>query len=336
MAISVKEYKNETTTIHEITLEQGNITAKFLNYGITMNSLLIDGIEICLGFDDPLDYPSMNSPYFGQVIGRLCNRTENGRFSLAGKEYRLPINNGPNSLHGGLKGLSKVFWDFNIVSQDPPQVEFEFTSNHLDDGYPGTVKFKCNWKLDNMELQFTWEAQVLDLPESCANVTIHPYFNLSGLASPTVIGHVVDMNVNSVMELDKNQIPTGHLLTSVGRPELFLQNERIGDKLPSVEEFRGYDHYYLGKSIKVYCPNSNIQMESTSTYPGFQFYTGNWLDESLKAKVCHKKYQPYAGFCIEPSYPPNAINMKEYRDKVLLKKGESKIHSINYRFSKRG
>ncbi|KAJ3251595.1 hypothetical protein HK103_002239 [Boothiomyces macroporosus] len=334
MTISVQEYKNGSLAMTEITMEQGRVKAKFLNYGITMSSLMVDGVEVCLGFDDPLDYPDLNSPYFGQIIGRLCNRTKNGRFSLGGKEYQLPINNGPNSLHGGLKGLSKVYWNYQIISQEPPQVEFEYASNDLDDGYPGTVTFKCSWTLENMELQFTTEAQVVDAQESCANVTVHPYFNLSGFASPTVAEHVVDMDVTSVMKMDENQIPTGELLTERDRPEMFLKNQKIGDKLPSVKEFRGYDHYYFGKSIKVTCPRTRIQLQATFSYPGFQFYTGNWLDESLKAKRVHNKYQPYAGFCIEPSYPPNSINMPQFRDKVILKKGEKQINSITYKFSK--
>ncbi|KAJ3274152.1 hypothetical protein HDV01_003435 [Terramyces sp. JEL0728] len=334
MAISVQEFKNGSVTITEITMEHGNIKTKFLNYGISMTSLLIDGVEICLGFDDPLDYPPLNSPYFGQVIGRLCNRTENGKFTLGGKEYQLPINNGPNSLHGGLKGLSRVYWDHQIVSQDPPQVQFSYTSKHLDDEYPGTVKFICTWTLDDMELTFVSQAELLDGPESCANITIHPYFNLSGFKSPTVVDHVVDMNVTGVLELNGNQIPTGKVLTAKERPSLFLKNERVGDKLPKIAEFRGYDHYYLGSSIQVQCPETKIQLEATSSYPGFQFYTGNWLDDSLKAKSVHKQYQPYAGFCIEPSYPPNSINIPEYSPKVILKKGQCQTHSIKYRFSR--
>ena len=344
MPVLTKVFVKVDQSIEEYTLQTSTCTASIINYGATMTKFVIDGKDVLLGFDDPfgqIEVGSRQNPYFGAFVGRACNRTENGNFEIMSVKYQLPVNNGPNSLHGGLKGFDKQFFKATVLSQDPPSVLMSHKSSHLDQGFPGTIFVEISFTLNGSELVIETKSELVgdEVDQTYVNLTMHPYFNLSGCNSESIEDHLVKMNsVLGCLELNENQIPTGKLLKNEDRKELFFLSEKaISKALPLVQEFKGFDHYYLVNDgtdcITVRDPSTKIQLVVSTTAPGFQFYTGNWLDGSILAKKSQGclNYGPYGGFCIEPSSPPNSINMPEYRDTVLLKRGIPKVQTIKYR-----
>lgn len=341
--------KNEID-IEIFTLNGDTSSLTLLNYGATMASLKIStpsGVrDVLIGFDDPFDYIELGikqNAYFGAIIGRTCNRISEGKIILNGNEYQLPVNNGPNSLHGGLIGFDKRFWNGNVVSQDPPSVCFTLVSADQEQGYPGEIEIICTYTLIDNEVIIDTLASLCgdQEQETIVNLTAHPYFDLSGGASKSINESVVKMNgVKGCMCLDKNQIPTGMILTVNTNPELFFDQPRcLGFAIPDVQEFGGFDHYYLMEKgenfIEIVNPTSSISLTCSSSATGFQFYTGNWLDGSIGSKAAHTagSYARYSAFCIEPSEPPNSVNMKAYRDKVILTKGKPLKQQIKYKLS---
>jgi aldose 1-epimerase len=274
------------------------------------------------------------NPYFGAIIGRSCNRTAKGSFQLNNLQYQLPVNNGPNSLHGGIQGFDKMFWKAQIIDSSP-MVQFELTSEDGEEGYPGKVQVRVTFSIRDDILFIESQVDLLDGPkETYVNLTSHPYFNLSGKS--TIEDHIVDMKgVTGVLECDDTQIPTGKVLTAASNPEMFLNRESIGSKLPLVQQFRGYDHYYLANGkpfITITCPQNGLSLDVWSDCAGFQFYTSNWVEEQ-PSKSLHAcgKYLQYSAVCIEPSQPPNSINIPEYRDSVIVTVEKPWKHSISYK-----
>jgi aldose 1-epimerase len=324
-----------------VELQNETIKVKILSYGATISHFEIknstgDWINVLLGFEDPLDYEKeaekAGYPYFGAFVGRSCNRTHIGEFTVNGKRESLAINNGPNSLHGGINGFHKKC--FTCIASSERSATFQLISPHREEGYPGSIKVTLIYTLDGNGLALDSTAELLCIPgedveETYVNFTSHPYFNLSGGKDDSIHDHLVDMThgVSGCLELDDNQIPTGRVLDRSSNPELFLDNKPLKDSLHLVQNFKGYDHFYLTPSptavMKVTCPANGLSLKVTSDATGFQFYTGNWLDGSFG-------YGQYAGFCVEPSHPPNSINMTAYRDLVLLKKGHPKKQRIVY------
>ena len=245
--------------------------------------------------------------------------------------FQLPINNGPNSLHGGLVGLDKQIWQANLIS--PTCIEFTFLSPHMDQGYPGTVEFKVTYSLAPDTLQIHLGANLLgDAEATYVNLTAHSYFNLSN--SPTIHDHVVHFpGADQAFAMDETQIPTGQLLGPLNNPGLFfLEKSVVGPRLnqPQLSALRGFDHFYLTKQpCFIECPSTKVGLKVWSDVPGFQFYTGNWISEALDAKQ-GGKYGPYAGLCIEPSYPPNSINMSDYADHVMITPTKPFQSTISY------
>lgn len=254
--------------IQVIRLSTDVATAEFISYGATLTKLLVkdkDGIarDVVLGFDDPLDYVKYPHTYFGAVVGRCCNRISNGRFLLNGRTYEVAQNNGPNHLHGGIRGFDQILWKATVIQEDPPSVRFEHTSQDGEEGYPGAVDVIVTCTLENAELSYNFAAKLSDGQEgaeSLVNLTTHPFFNLTGFASPidgTVHDHICQMNADRVqgyLDLTDMQVPTGRVLTpgSDGHdPTLdFLSSpRRFGDGLKPgldhVHRFGGCDHFFL-------------------------------------------------------------------------------------------
>jgi aldose 1-epimerase len=345
MGIVKKVFKRGDIKIQAFTLTTSTLEATVLDYGATLSHLCYKrnnkSIDVVLGYDDPFDYiDSTTNPYFGAIIGRSCNRTSEGTFELNGESYQLPVNNGPNSLHGGVKGFDKQFWTAEVLDASP-FVQLELISEHLDQGYPGKIKVTVIYWIENDSLKIDSQAELIDdsVKETYVNLTAHPYFNLTGGKHSTVEDHIVHMpGVKGVLELDSNQIPTGNVLTVKSNPELiFDQPMSLKTKLPLVQQFRGFDHFYLAQGnpfVVVTCPESDISLQVTSDGAGFQFYTGNWI-ENQPSKSIHpcKSYTQYSGFCIEPSQPPNSINLGEYRNSVIVTKEKPWKHWIRYQFS---
>jgi aldose 1-epimerase len=307
--------------------------------------------DVVLGYDSLAAYLK-NSPYFGAIIGRYSNRTAKGRFSLDGAEYSLPINNPPNSLHGGAVGFDKVLWTVagSSVTAAGPEVTLEYLSSDGDQGYPGNLHVTAVYTLteDNgLRLDFTATTD----RATVVNLTNHSYFNLRGAGD--VLGHVVQIQADRFTPVDATLIPTGELKSVEGTPFDFRTPTAIGARIEADDSQlrfgRGYDHNWvispsdgaeggskpggLRLDATVYEPQSGRVLEVLSTQPGLQFYTGNFLDGTLTGKG-GRIYGRRAAFCMEPQHFPDSPNHPEFPSTVL-RPGEVYRQSLEYRFRTR-
>jgi len=322
-------------------------TATIIDYGGTVTSLTMPDRkgkfgDIVLGFKTLADYEK-KSPYFGCLIGRFGNRIAKGSFTLDGKTYQVPINNGLNSLHGGLGGFDKVVWDaVPSLTKQGPTLKLSYISKDGEEGYPGKLSVTATYTLSNQNaLRLVYRATTEK--KTIINLTHHSYFNLSGQGSGDILGHVVTLRASRFTPVDRDLIPTGILQPVQGTPFDFQKATPIGARInlpdPQLKFANGYDQNWvadkssgkLGLIAKVEDPKSGRVMETLSTEPGFQFYTGNFLDGTLIGKT-GKPYPFRSGFCIEPQHFPDSPNHKNFPS-VVLKPGETYKNTIIYRFS---
>jgi aldose 1-epimerase len=283
--------------------------------------------DIVLGFDSLDSYLKPN-PFFGALVGRYGNRIANGQFTLDGKTYTLAKNNGPNALHGGLKGFDKKVWkargsDVGGV----PTLELAYTSMDGEEGYPGTLSVMVTYSLTaNNELRVKYHATT-DKP-TVLNLTNHSYFNLAGAGSGDVLKHVLQLNADRFTPVNETLIPTGELRPVQGTPFDFRTATAIGARIGGSDQQlqfgKGYDHNFVlnGKAgelrfaARVTEPSSGRVLEVRTTEPGVQFYTGNFLDGTLTGKG-GKVYNQRAGFCLETQHYPDSPNQPAFPSPVL-------------------
>ncbi|KAJ3403191.1 hypothetical protein HDV05_007947 [Chytridiales sp. JEL 0842] len=309
-----------------------------------------ESFDVLQGFDnaeDQIKVETAQNPYYG-TVGRCCNRIAKGTFDLDGVTYTLPINNGPNSLHGGLIGFDKKDW--KVQSSATSSVTLTYTSPHGEEGYPCTLEVSVTFTLipETCTLKIHYEARIAkDSPgpnATIVNMTNHSYFNLSGFKNSTIKSHTLHMpSCAGYLQLDSTQIPTGKLVEMM-EPEMdFTKSPKpLGKDLDMVQEFRGYDHFYLlrkplkdAKELQVAAilksPDSGVCMKMQTSAPGLQVYTANWADGTIPTKKTQPSgfYEAYGAVCLEASAPPDAINSKEegVRRQVVLKRGEVYEHT---------
>ncbi len=296
--------------------------------------------DVVLGYDKLADYIK-DSPYFGAMIGRYGNRIAKGKFKLNGKEYTLAINNGPNALHGGLKGFDKVVWNARILaSAEGPAVELRYTSKDGEEGYPGILAVSAVYTLtqDNaLKLEYT----AITDKDTIVNLTQHSYFNLAGKGD--ILNHVVMIPADKFTPVDSTLIPTGELRSVEGTPFDFRTPTPIGARINQDNEQlkfgNGYDHNWvinkplgeLGLMARVYEPTTGRVLEVLSTEPGLQFYSGNFLDGKNTGKGGWV-YQFRNGFCMEPQHFPDSPNHPNFPS-VVLKPGQVYRNTIIFKFS---
>ena len=331
---------------HLFTLTNRNgVEARITNYGGTVVSLKVpdrDGVmgDVVLGYDTLADYLK-NSPYFGCLVGRYGNRIARGGFTLNGKHYALATNNGPNALHGGLKGFDKVVWAATTkMTAEGPALGLNYVSRDGEEGYPGTLSVTAVYTLtdDNaLSLEFT---AVTD-KDTVINLTHHSYFNLA--CRGDVLGHVVWLAASRFTPVDETLIPTGELRSVAGTPLDFRTPTAIGARIdsdePQMKFGHGYDHNWvfdkpdgqLGLVARVTESGSGRVMDVLTTEPATQFYTGNFLDETMIGKG-GGAYRRRSGLCIEPQHFPDSPNQPAFPCTVL-KPGQTYTNTIIYRFS---
>jgi len=317
--------------LYTITNAQG-MEIRATNYGGIVVSLRVPDKkgnldDIALGFDDLKGYLA-NTPYFGAIIGRYGNRIANGKFKLDGKEYTLSRNNGPNSIHGGLKGFNKVVWQGEPF-QGPAGVGIilTYTSKDGEEGYPGNLKTKVTYTLtDKNEWIIDYEA-VTD-KATPVNLTEHTYFNLAGEGKGDVLGHILQLNSSRFTPVDQNLIPTGELRPVKSTPLDFTQPTAIGARIDADYEQlrlgRGYDHNFVIDrkdsdrvlAARVKEPTSGRVLEVYTTEPGVQLYTGNFLDGTITGKQGHV-YKQRFGFCLETQHFPDSPNHPDFPTTIL-------------------
>jgi aldose 1-epimerase len=334
------------------TLRNSNgMEATITNYGGIVTSLKVPDRsgqfgDVVLGFDTLDGYLSKEylaaNPYFGALIGRYGNRIANARFTLDGKEYVLAANNGPNHLHGGIKGFDKVIWEGRAIEGEEPSLELRYLSRDGEEGYPGNLNVIATYTLtgDNaLKVDFTATTD----QDTIVNLTHHSYFNLAGKGD--ILGHEVMIKANTFTPVDSGLIPTGELRPVAETPFDFNTLTAIGARINEDNEQlkfgKGYDHNWvidkpageLGLMASVFESGSGRVLEVLSTEPGLQFYSGNFLDGTLTGKGGWV-YEFRNGFCMEPQHYPDSPNKPSFPS-VVLKPGETYRNTILYRFSTR-
>ncbi|XP_044965070.1 galactose mutarotase [Hordeum vulgare subsp. vulgare] len=325
-------------------LSNGRITANIANWGATITSLLVpdaqgDLADVVLGFDTLEPYLKGMAPYFGCIVGRVANRIKDGKFDLNGVEYSLPINNGPNSLHGGLKGFDKVVWD--VVERkdgEYPSITFQYESKDGEEGYPGDVTIRATYSLpEATTLRLDMEA----IPANKAtpiSLAQHTYWNLAGHNSGTILDHSIQIWAKHITPVNENTIPTGEIMSVQDTPFDFTTEHRIGDRINDVPG--GYDHNYvldsgdekngLKHAAKLKDSSSSRTLDLWTDAPGMQFYTANYVN-GITGKG-GAVYGKHAGVCLETQGFPNAINQTNFPS-VVVQPGAKYKHTMLFEFS---
>jgi aldose 1-epimerase len=310
------------------------LVMKVMTYGAVMTELQVPDrngkiSDITLGFDNLEQYTGVH-PYFGSTIGRVANRIAKGKFTLEGKDYNLAVNDGPNALHGGLKGFNRVLWKAEpIEGKKENSVKFSYVSKDGEEGYPGSVNVTVTYTLtDKNELKIEYTATTDKATP--INLTNHSYYNLAGEGD--VLGHEMWLNAKAYTPVDDTLIPTGELAPVKGTPMDFTKPHLIGDRLGELtNKPQGYDHNYvlnrrknsdnLVFALRVREPKTGRVMSVYTTEPGIQFYTGNFLDGTLKGKGGMVYKQHYA-FCVEADHFPDGIHQPNFPN-TILRPGET-------------
>jgi aldose 1-epimerase len=325
---------------------KSGLEVRVINYGATVQSIrCADSAgnigDVVLGFD-LLDGYLGDHPYFGAIVGRYGNRIAKGRFTLDGKQYTLARNNGENHLHGGVAGFNRKTWS---AREADGGIEFTYVSKDGEEGYPGTLRTTVRYTVtDANELRIDYTATTDK--KTVLNLTNHSYFNLAGEGSGDILGHQITINADRFTPVDEGLIPTGELKPVAGTPFDFRQAHEIGERINANDEQirygKGYDHNFvlngamssLHPAARVTERRSGRVLEVLTTQPGVQFYTGNFLDGTVRGKG-GKSYQHRTGFCLETQHFPDSPNKPAFPT-TALSPGETMRSTTVYRFSVSG
>jgi aldose 1-epimerase len=343
-----KTKEREAVYRHVLANKKG-VEADVISYGAALVSLKAPDrsgkiADIVLGYAN-LDGYEQDKSFFGATIGRYGNRIAGGQFTLDGTLFHLPKNDGPNSLHGGTRGFNKRVWTGVDRSSANAQVlELSYTSQDGEEGYPGTLKVKVTYTLpaETNELRIDYSATTDK--NTVVNLTNHSYFNLSGAMSQQILDHQLVLNALKFTPVDATLIPTGELSAVGGTPFDFTKPTAMGARINLEEEQlkfgKGYDHNWvlektenggLQLAAKVFEPTSGRVLEVLTTEPGIQFYSGNFLDATVRGKG-GQLYGHRTGFCLETQHFPDSPNHRNFPTTVL-KPGQAYRSTTIYRLS---
>jgi aldose 1-epimerase len=322
------------------------VEVRAMNYGGIILSLRVPDrkgqlADIVLGHEKAEEYVP-NPPYLGAIVGRYANRIANGTFTLDGKTYTLPKNDGPNTLHGGItRTFDKVLWDGEPL-KGKNGVAFTYLSKDGEEGFPGNLKVTVTYTLtDSNELVIDYQATTDKATP--INVSQHSYFNLKGAGNGDILDHEIMINADKFTPVDKNLIPTGELRAVKGTPFDFTTSTRVGTRIEDPYEQmvlgHGYDHNFvlnrkgagLSLAARVYEPTTGRVLEVSTTQPAVQFYTGNFLDGSVTGKEGHVYKRRY-GLCLETQHYPDSPNHPDFPS-TILKPGEKFHQTTVFKFS---
>ena len=301
------------------------VQVKISNYGATVTSWVSPDknnkpSSIVLGFDSLSGYLA-KPPYFGAVVGRYGNRIAKGKFKIDTAQYTLATNNGPNALHGGLKGFDKQVWDASTENDSTASLLLSYTSKDGEEGYSGNLKVTVRYTLtDDNELKIEYNATT-DKP-TVLNLTNHSYFNLTGDVSNSILDHTLMIDADNYTPVDTTLIPTGEIKSVKGTPFDFTKAKKIGQEIAAAG---GYDHNFvlnkkdssLQKIVELKDSISGRTLEVYTTEPGVQFYTGNFLDGTFSTPA-GKKINQHAAMCLETQHFPDSPNQPKFPTTLLL------------------
>ena len=335
----------QTIELYTLTNRHG-LQVAITNYGGRVVKLITPDrhgkmADIVLGFDN-LEGFLGNNPFFGALIGRYGNRIGNARFKLDGVEYKLEANDGKNSLHGGSQGFDKKVWTAREIPGEQPALELTYLSKDGEEGYPGTLTATVVYTLTNHnELRIDYKATTDK--DTVLNVTNHAYFNLAGEGNGDILKTELMINADRFTPVDATLIPTGELRKVDGSPLDFRKLTAIGARIDADDQQlkfgRGYDHNFVLKrkgpglelAARAVDPGSGREMEVYTTQPGMQFYSGNFLDGSVKGKG-GVAYGRRSAFCLETQHFPDSPNQPSFPSTVL-KPGQTYHEVTVFKFS---
>ena len=331
------------TVITRYTLKNAHgLTARVITFGATLTELWTPDRaghpgDVVLGFDD-LDGYVARSPYFGATVGRVANRIARGRFTLDGAAYQLATNNGPNFLHGGLKGFDKVVWTAEIVpAADGVAVRFTYVSRDGEEGFPGTLTASVTYTLTSDDVLRLDYAATTDRATP-VNLSNHTYWNLRGEGD--ILGHVLWLDADLYTPVDDTLIPTGEQSPVRGTPMDFTTATAVGARIDDVPgKPVGYDHNFvlrngtgtLALALRLSEPFSGREVEMWTTEPGIQFYSGNFLDGTLTGKR-GTVYPFHGAIVLEAQHFPDSVNQPKFPS-IVLAPGRTYTQTTLYRFS---
>lgn len=340
-----KSVDGRQTGLYTLTNKRG-CEVTVTNYGAKIVSLMVPNksgqlTDVVLGHPSIDDYLTSQEPYFGAVCGRVGNRIAKGQFTLEGVTYQLAVNNGPNHLHGGLKGFNALVWEVKRVSDS--SIELFYLSPDGEEGYPGNLQVTIIYNLtEDNALDIIYKAETDKT--TILNLTNHSYFNLSGQGDPSIGDHLLMLNAETYLPTDETAIPYGDPQSVKDTPmdftEPFSIGERINDDFEQLHFGNGYDHTFVLEkpSPEEYAyagicesPKTGIKMEIYTTEPGLQLYTGNWMTGNFAGK--QGKHYPYrSAVCFETQHYPDSINKPDYPT-TILRPGEEFESRTTYKFS---
>jgi len=335
----------QTIDLYTLTNRSGMQVA-ITNYGGRVVSMVVPDRsghmdDVVLGFDSLDGYLATN-PYFGALVGRYANRIGNAKFTLDGKEYHLAANDGPNSLHGGLQGFDKRVWKAREIPGQHPGVELTYLSKDGEEAYPGDLSMKVVYTLmgDNA-LRIDYSATTDK--DTVLNLTNHSYFNLAGQGNGDILKQEMMINADSFTPIDGTLIPTGEIRKLEGTPLDFRKSTPIADRIDADDEQlkfgKGYDHNFvinrsghgLTLAARAKDPESGRVLEVLTTQPGIQFYSGNFLDGTIRGRD-GKIYGKRSAFCLETQHFPDSPNKSSFPS-AELKPGQTYHEVTVYKFS---
>lgn len=323
----IRIIKQVDRRIAVLELKNDKMTIILTNYGCTLIKWLTadrygNFEDIILGYDDINDY-MVKDGYLGALVGRTANRIGQGRFQLNGRTYHLPVNNGPNSLHGGIRGFSYQIFDYCLSGDN--EIEFTYYSKDGEEGYPGNLTLKVTYTLIDDTLTMRYRARCDQ--DTLINITNHAYFNLSGMKQP-ILDHHLLVKSSCYAAIDQEGLPDGRIIKSAKTAFDFQNMTPIEERLKmsdeQLERGCGFDHPFIfdqdHDQIILYHPLSGRRLTLDTTLPMAHIYTGNYLDGRIgKGGIA---YPSRYGICLETEYMPDAINLGFKPDGVLCQGDE--------------
>ena len=319
------------TAVEEIALSGGGLSCGVITYGGALRTLTVPDragrpVDVVLGLDTLEDYRTQDK-FLGALVGRYANRVGGSRFTLEGRTYPLPANDGANHLHGGPEGFDKKVW--TIQEQTDSSVTLSLLSPDGEAGYPGELAVTAVYALRDGALEISYRAEATET--TLCNLTNHAYFNLSGHDSGPVDGHSVQVLAGRYTPVGDGLIPTGAVEPVEGTPMDLRTLQPLGE--------REFDHNWavsgwdgtLRPAARAWSPDTGIAMETLTTLPGIQFYTGNFLDGCPAGKG-GASYVKHGAFCLETQFFPDSPNQPSFPSAVLAK-GQTYVSKTVYRFS---
>lgn len=323
-------------------IENKEIKAAVTNYGGRLIGLWVKDrngkpTDVVVGMNSVKDFKNSSEPYFGATIGRVGNRIAKGKFMLEGKQYQVPLNNGENALHGGVKGFHNVVWDVTETNENT--IVLSYLSPDGEQGFPGNLRVKVTYSITK-DSSVKMEYEATTDKTTVVNLTNHAFFNLNGEGSGTILNHELQIYADEFTPVDKGLIPTGELKSVKNTPFDFTAKHTIGERIETNDSQlkfgKGYDHNYvlngtkkngLNHAATISGNKSGITLDIFTEEPGLQLYSGNFM-QSKNTFKSGSKDDFRTAFALETQHFPNAPNQSNFGS-IVLKAGQ-KYHTLSY------